>query len=417
VEELRGLARLEGLEVLDMSDIIASKPEQVALETLQIVCDAFTTCPLKEVNVSDNALGEKGIGPCRGVLENQPALERLFICNNGMSAYAASVVRDYLLGIADSQKQGEEEGSEKVAEETEGESQPTKKNTQLRTFHFFNNMSGDGGASAIGDILEHSPLLTDVRFSSTRASAEGCNEVYRALSSLTSLESLDLSDNNFDEESLQYAELFLQANASSLRSLFVKDNNLSDEQIKHLLNSISSSSISLRTLDLSGNEWTKDGFEDCLDMLSDQAAHLHTLRLNDSFDLFEVEEDEEDEEAVKTIALLGEAILPSFLSSESSEPITKRLSMNDCGIRGKDFVAFLQTAARLLEGSALTLIVEADGNCFSAKNVEKIEALTSDQLVVPSLEENDEDGEDEEESEEDEDVDALADELSEKLTT
>jgi Ran GTPase-activating protein 1 len=92
VEELRGLARLEGLEVLDMSDIIASKPEQVALETLQIVCDAFTTCPLKEVNVSDNALGEKGIGPCRGVLENQPALERLFICNNGMSAYAASVV-------------------------------------------------------------------------------------------------------------------------------------------------------------------------------------------------------------------------------------------------------------------------------------------------------------------------------------
>lgn len=45
--------------------------------------------------------------------------------------------------------------------------------TNLRVLHFFNNMSGDGGAEALASLMEHAPLLEDLRFSGTRAGPKG----------------------------------------------------------------------------------------------------------------------------------------------------------------------------------------------------------------------------------------------------
>ena len=44
----------------------------------------------------------------------------------------------------------------------------------LDTLHFYNNMSGSGGAAAVRDIVRHCPDLESFRYSATRPGPEGC---------------------------------------------------------------------------------------------------------------------------------------------------------------------------------------------------------------------------------------------------
>lgn len=78
------------------------------------------------------------------------------MCNNGLSAEACLLVCQILL---------------------EGECPP------LTLLHFYNNMSGSGGATAVGDIVRACPNLEDFRFSATRSSAEGCLSIAKVLTS------------------------------------------------------------------------------------------------------------------------------------------------------------------------------------------------------------------------------------------
>jgi len=89
-----------------------------------------------------------------------------------------------------------------------------KSNCPLDQFHFFNNMSGPGGAKAIASMLENPQLqnLADLRFSGTRAQAEGTLTVTNAIAAGCgpSLTKLDLNDNTF-----------LKAGAQSLKQALV----------------------------------------------------------------------------------------------------------------------------------------------------------------------------------------------------
>ncbi len=47
-------------------------------------------------------------------------------------------------------------------------------NCNLSLLHFYNNMSGTNGAINFSKILDHFTDIEDLRFSATRAGAEGC---------------------------------------------------------------------------------------------------------------------------------------------------------------------------------------------------------------------------------------------------
>ena len=62
------IGTLDSLKVADISDIIAGRPEDEALRTLTIICSSLRKFNLLEVDLSDNALGAKGVEACRDVL-------------------------------------------------------------------------------------------------------------------------------------------------------------------------------------------------------------------------------------------------------------------------------------------------------------------------------------------------------------
>lgn len=61
---------------VDLSDVIAGRPETEALSALKIMCSALAKVKLRRLNLSDNALGEKGIRACAHAFANQVSLSK-----------------------------------------------------------------------------------------------------------------------------------------------------------------------------------------------------------------------------------------------------------------------------------------------------------------------------------------------------
>lgn len=115
------------LEDADMSDIIAGRPEAEVLQVLQAVSAALAKCKgLKSLNISDNALGEKGIRAFKDVLTGTSTLQALYLKNIGCSVNACKAVAELVSC------------------------------NSLQLLHLFNNMSDNEGASAIASLVQRS---------------------------------------------------------------------------------------------------------------------------------------------------------------------------------------------------------------------------------------------------------------------
>lgn len=358
--QLRARGAFSALTSVDFADIIAGRPEDEALQVLATLCDALSDIKtLTRIDLSDNALGEKGVRACFGLLLGQEHLTHVFFCNNGISAAAAGVIADEVLLFR-------------------GQDTPTK----LETFHFYNNMSGDGGAKALAKLLPLSPALRDLRFSATRAQREGSLAFAKALGSLRHLEKLDLSDNTFKAEGGAAIAAALRQQPN-LVELNLRDASIEDDGVVAIADALSTTR-GLVALDVSGNDLTATGARALAKALPKLAA-LQVLQV------------EENEVGSKGAKVLAKAI-------KKSVPALEKViaNVNEIGTSGA--IALVEAVAE----KAAFKILEIDGNMISGEGVAKIEAILrakSKSEVLGSLEDNDDEGEDEDEEEDEEEDD------------
>lgn len=214
------------LRGVDLSDFIAGRPEEEALEVMNIFSSALEGCVLRYLDLSNNAMGEKGVRAFASLLRSQKNLEELYLMNDGISEEAARAIHELI---------------------------PSTK--KLRVLQFHNNMTGDEGALAISEIVKHSPSLEDFRCSSTRVGSEGGVALAQALGICTHIKKLDLRDNMFGVE----AGLALSKAISvfpDLTEVYLSYLNLEDEGAEALANALKDSAPSLEVLDMAGNDIT-----------------------------------------------------------------------------------------------------------------------------------------------------------------
>lgn len=220
------LAIKNQLTEVDLSDFVAGRPEVEALEVMNIFSLALEGCMLRYLNLSNNALGEKGVRAFGALLKSQSNLEELYLINNGISEEAARAVCELI---------------------------PSTE--KLKVLQFHNNMTGDEGAFSISDFVNRSPNLEDFQCSSTRIGSEGGVALARALCSCTHMKKLDLRDNMFGVE----AGIAL-GNALSLftglTEVYLSYLNVEDEGAKALANALQESAPSLEVLEMAGNDIT-----------------------------------------------------------------------------------------------------------------------------------------------------------------
>lgn len=221
------LSSIKGqLTEVDLSDFVAGRNEEEALEVMSIFSLALEGSDLRYLNLSNNALGEKGINAFEALLKSQHNLEELYLVNNGISEEAATAV----CGLIPS-------------------------TNKLRVLQFHNNMTGDEGAIAISKMVNNSPLLEDFRCSSTRVESEGGIALASSLGKCKHLKKLDLRDNLFGVDAGLALSNALSA-FSNLSEIYLSYLNLEDEGSIALANALKESAPSLEVLDMAGNEIT-----------------------------------------------------------------------------------------------------------------------------------------------------------------
>ena len=335
------------VEVAILSDIIASRMEEEGLQVLQIISDSFKKSNLIEVDLSDNAMGSKGIKACSSVLGGQSSsLQRLSLCNNGLSEASMEEVADILTSS--------DQDEDFICE-------------NLTKIHFFNNMSGDKGCEAFARILSQTTdKLVDVRFSGTRTGRDGSILLANALDrdSFKHVKKLDLADNSFGPEGAQILSRTLvrcfQLEYLNLRDCVLEDGGV--ERICHALFGSDSSSDTLQHLDVSGNEITARASASLADLLEEC----------NQLQIFHAEENEMTSRGFQKLA----KSLPSTLQEI-------KLGCNECGNIGAKALMSIHNSLNQLH------TLHIDGNFFSTYIVQDLERTFGDKLIP--FEDNDED--------------------------
>ena len=363
--------------------------EEEGLEVLKTLSDAFkSSTSLIEVDLSDNAMGSKGVTQCETVLGKKNTLERLSLCNNGLSEYSMGEIADLLTSNCSS--------------EDVGGAAPSCIAQNLTKIHFFNNMSGNEGCKAFKRIMDQcTDKLADIRFSSTRARREGSSYIASALNDLAKADKLknvvylDLCDNSFAE---CYADLASAlSNCVQLESLNLKDCVLSDDGVEEVCSALLKANPPLKCIHLSGNELTASGAK---------AVAKLVAKFNKTLAILDVEENELTSVGVKRIVRkISSTTLKKLLLNE-----------NECGDIGA--TAVLESADKIPNLES----IELDRNNFSDEIVDQLQEKFGDKLTEMEdnfgEDEDEDDDEDEEEEEEeeaaagDQEMDALTDALS-----
>jgi len=317
---------------------------------------------LRAIDLSDNALGEKGVRACDAILLKKNCLQELWFNNNGISAECAAVIAEIVL---------------------------SNNPTNLRLFHFHNNMSGPKGAEHLASIVANSPKLEDLRFSGTRCLSEGSLAFAKGIAELHEkqlaaggkglFKKLDLADNCFGEEGGALLGKAL-SNQPDLVFLNLRDAGLGDEGVVAVCEALKATAPNLEVMELSGNDLTAE----CMEAVAACVASKPNLTL------LGMEENELGSDGANSLAkaLSSNSGLKATLTSLS-------LSLNE--ISGKAGMALAES----LDGYKSITSLGLNGNFFSEAALEKIQSTLEKHGLTSAL---GEDAFDENDDEADEDA-------------
>lgn len=346
-------------------DMIASVPEKPALCILKRICDIFRNSPLEVVNLSDNALGSKGLEACDSVLGQQKGLKELYLLNNGIATESMELLRDMLAG-----------------------------SEHLETLHFHNNMVGPEGAVHFAEIVASCPSLSDIRYTHVRAGVEGTRVVCEALVANTDfkLEKLDLSGCKlFHEEEPDGIECmceFLRTKCESLTHLDISDCELTDDGMIPIAEALLESAALLVSLNVAENELTAESCRLLAEALEKLLPSLQVLNC-------------------ETNEMTSKGVKYLMAPFTASKVVALRiLNFNTNGIGHKGAVALAQAHLPAIE------TVELSGNGFPLRDVTRLQTAFGDALEEMEDNYSDEDFDAELSDDEDEEIEEEQDEAN-----
>ena len=357
----RALANVSAtLRHADLSDIIAGRNEGDALEALRTIAGALAQAPfLESLDVSDNALGEKGVRALAAALKRGAAgasaasagdetgsknpshapLRSVAMRNVGASVHACAALAETL-------------------EHATGE---------LRSLHFHNNMSGDEGASFLASIVARAP--TGVWQPPPTAGGGG-----GGAASGGSLVSLDLSDNPLTSAAGPSLSLAV-AHHGNLRRLVLADTGLLDSGVAQVCAALAKGAApGLEELDLSLNEVTAAGARSIAAALTKSLKKLKVLN---------VRENELENAGAKALA-----------SGLAACPTLTRLDASSNQLRRPGAVALARAVAGAAKGLELLALDENEISVEGVVEVAEILRGAGKAEALGPLDDNDGDGDD-----------------------
>ncbi|XP_071720835.1 RAN GTPase-activating protein 1-like [Rutidosis leptorrhynchoides] len=240
------------LTEVDLSDIVSRRPEPEAVQVMKMFSSALEGSELTYLNLSNNALGEKGVRAFGDLLKSQSNLVELHLMNAGISKDAAKAVCELIPST-----------------------------NKLKILHFHHNMTGDEGAIAISEVVNRSPNLEDFRCSSSRVGSNGGVALAEALNNCTLMRKLDLRDNIFGPKPGVTLSQALSIHIN-LTELYLSYLNLENEGIIAIANALKDSDSSLEILELAGNNITSESANALATCITSKKRSLTKINLSEN---------------------------------------------------------------------------------------------------------------------------------------
>ena len=256
--------KLEAMEVIEhvlkevagtvrylvIDDVIAGLLTEEGLTVTQRLADAFIESNLLEVNMNDNAMGERGLGRVESLFQNSD-LQRLYLSNCGLSHYSMVQLNGYLL-----------QDNQRIAK-------------SLKELVLDKNMIGEDGAAVVASFLPHCLNLELFSYQGSRPMKAGSKHIGQGLLDLATnvdeprIKHLDLNDCLFgDGGGNDKGGLVLLTKAIAkfkhLRYLDMMDNVIKVSGVTLLVDALKTSNVRLSDLVLDGNELEDEGGRYCL---------------------------------------------------------------------------------------------------------------------------------------------------------
>lgn len=233
------------VKYLIIDDVIAGLMTEEGLSVTQKLADVFLDSDLLEVNLNDNAMGERGLGRVGSLFQNSN-LQRLYLNNCGLSHYSMEQLKGYL---------------------TADDHRVCK---TLRELVLDKNMIGEDGAEIVGSFLPFCKNLELFSYKGSRPRKEGSKYIAQGLLDLVKnaeeplIKHLDLCDCSFgngedtDEGGLIQLTSAI-AKCKQLQFLDLRDSMITATGVTRLVDAMKESKAHLVDLNLEGNDLEEEG--------------------------------------------------------------------------------------------------------------------------------------------------------------
>lgn len=359
------ISKLDNITHVDYSDIIAGQSTDDAVNVLNIITSPLRKFKLIEFNISDNALGQKGIIAIANALHSQHTLQHVYFNNNGLQSDAVLEIKT-LLDTHINNNNG--------------------KLVNLQTLEIFNNLLTDAGAIELSNILKDALQLQQLRIQTNRISNKGGQAILHSLKHHKHLNRLTLADNSFGDVAGQIA-LDLVVQNKTLTVINYSDIGFDKSYILGILVQLSNKNIApnLQELHLSHSELTANNVKYIIDVLRCKPK-LHTLYLEGN-----------DLHSNGAIELLNEI--------KQHNNIT-HINLSENYIHSKS----VDTIIDLIQSHNNLQLLSLKGNYLADETVEQIQDVitNANKNIIVELDEQEEEEDEEEEEEDDNDEEDIA---------
>lgn len=255
----------KSVRFINLADVIAGLMTDEGLGVTQLLAETFESSELFEIDLSDNAMGPRGLVRSEAFFANS-SLQRLYLSNCGLSAESMNLLNDYF-----------NRDNGRIFK-------------SLRELILDKNMIGEEGARIVGQFLPRLENLDYFSFNGCRPKPQGTKFLCDGLMELTEktqcvLRRIEMEDCTFGsgEEATDPIIPFCSAieKCSQLQHLNINEGSLEVDGIKRLVSALKRGRVRLTHLSLGGTgEYQAEGAAVLTEYLHDVSSSLTYLNLD-----------------------------------------------------------------------------------------------------------------------------------------
>ena len=196
------IKNLKNLKKVDLSDCFVSRGSEELPKCLKFILEAIIDKPIKELNLSDNALGPTAAPGYDLFFKSNKTLEKLYLNNCGMGPIGTPNLIKIIIG---------------------------NKDMPLKVLKISRNKMESVGCNSISELIKEKKTLKEIKISDNEIEKEALNNLNESIKSNENITLLDINNNTFGKEATVLSEII--SNLKNIVHLNISDLTIENKNI------------------------------------------------------------------------------------------------------------------------------------------------------------------------------------------